>query len=456
MITIFNGRQISLDGTEDQIYAQVSVALRDEIHYFNTGKSLNPFGVFMCIALHTDQNGWAYPSCARLKRNTGISTKAAMSSSLNHLRAMRVDGHRVLATYRERKSDGQWGRTLYRIFPDAFKDGLANVPDKFRPIRDNLVFWNPGAEKEEGEPGYDNRPLAPGYDDPPLEEPPLDHHTHEEEPDLEGEPCKEDHGIANVWDQVLQELRMQMTGATFSTWLAGSRVLGRENGHITVQVKNQYAVEWLSARWLEPIKRTLAGIAGEDLDVEFVAEGQGEEVHSDGPRETAEIVLEDNPNPEVECPACHETFPLKNLKRTKTVCPKCSIPLIVNTDAGQYGHPPKPNGQSKNLGALLGDECPEPVRDVPYMKYKDEALRAWQSGREHRAMLLEGLQIAMEKSLAPNPKDRLPRHRIVAYALGVYRRKVEAISQEVTVAAPKQPERDKDSGFHEATLVVSE
>jgi len=49
VITIFQGRKISLDGTEDQVYANVAVAMRDVLHEFNTGKNLNPFAVWWLI-----------------------------------------------------------------------------------------------------------------------------------------------------------------------------------------------------------------------------------------------------------------------------------------------------------------------------------------------------------------------------------------------------------------------
>ena len=132
MISIFQGRKLSLDGTADEIYVQVAVALRDHIHLFSNGKNLNPFGLFMKLALHTDQYGWSYPGRTNIKKSTGITTDAAVTSSLKHLCEMRIEGHSVLAMYRSR--DTKWGRTLYRIFPDAWNDGLENVPQEFKSM----------------------------------------------------------------------------------------------------------------------------------------------------------------------------------------------------------------------------------------------------------------------------------------------------------------------------------
>ena len=124
MITIFSGRQISLDGTHDEIYAQVAVTLRFTLHLFNTGKNLNPFAVFMTITSYADKKGWAWPSRRAIKQGTGLSTDAALTSALKHLCTMRIEDYRVLEMYRTRGNQAQWGPTLYRIFPDDWKDTM--------------------------------------------------------------------------------------------------------------------------------------------------------------------------------------------------------------------------------------------------------------------------------------------------------------------------------------------
>ena len=110
MTTIFRGRKLSLQGAEEVIYAEVAVALRDQIHHFNTGKSCNPFAVVMKIALHTDENGWAFPGNGSISASTGISTAQALASARTHLQNVRIDGHGVLEVYRERRPDGTFGR----------------------------------------------------------------------------------------------------------------------------------------------------------------------------------------------------------------------------------------------------------------------------------------------------------------------------------------------------------
>ena len=174
MITIFRGRKLSLQGAEEVIYAEVAVALRDQIHHFNTGKSCNPFAVFMKIALHTDENGWAFPGNRSISASTGISTAHALASARTHLQNVRIDGHRVLEVYRERRLDGTFGRHLYRIFPDAWTDGLEHVPATFDAEALTPIQTEEGGDSRDKQPDVDN----PHVDDPHAEEPHADYPQH--------------------------------------------------------------------------------------------------------------------------------------------------------------------------------------------------------------------------------------------------------------------------------------
>jgi chromosomal replication initiator protein len=73
-----------------------------------------------------------------------------------------------------------------------------------------------------------------------------------------------------VWSATLGELQLQMTQATFDTWLRGARFLKYEDGSFVVGVKNGYAKDWLEHRLLPTIKRTLCRLAGRTADVRFV------------------------------------------------------------------------------------------------------------------------------------------------------------------------------------------
>jgi len=137
VITIYQSRSLG----KDDVYCKVSVALRDKLHEFNTGKTFSSLGVFLAIALRTNDSGWSWPSRDRIKGDTGLGN-TALSSALAHLRSVRLDGKRILAHYRVREPGSQrWGRSAYLIFPDS-----AHGPPPF----EHLVEFDPKQEKPSG------------------------------------------------------------------------------------------------------------------------------------------------------------------------------------------------------------------------------------------------------------------------------------------------------------------
>jgi chromosomal replication initiator protein len=81
------------------------------------------------------------------------------------------------------------------------------------------------------------------------------------------------------WQATLGELQLQMTRATFDTWLRGSQVLSYEDGLFTVYVRHAYAVDWLQNRLLAVVKRTLQRHAGPNADIKFTARAPDRDEH---------------------------------------------------------------------------------------------------------------------------------------------------------------------------------
>jgi len=78
--------------------------------------------------------------------------------------------------------------------------------------------------------------------------------------------------VDQVWQAALGELQMQLTGATFDTWLRRSSVIAFEGDTLVVGVQNEYAQDWLEHRLLSTVQRTLTGIIGHVVTVRFVAQ----------------------------------------------------------------------------------------------------------------------------------------------------------------------------------------
>jgi chromosomal replication initiation ATPase DnaA len=76
-----------------------------------------------------------------------------------------------------------------------------------------------------------------------------------------------------LWEQAREEIRQQMTRATFTLLLAGSRAVPEAGGPglLVVRVRSRYAQEWLTARLEDSIAQTVSGIAGRPVAVCFAA-----------------------------------------------------------------------------------------------------------------------------------------------------------------------------------------
>ncbi len=73
-----------------------------------------------------------------------------------------------------------------------------------------------------------------------------------------------------IWQAALGELQLEMTRATFDTWVKPTSLLSYEDGRFAIAVPNAYAQEWLQNRLLSTVKRVLTGITGRSVEVKFV------------------------------------------------------------------------------------------------------------------------------------------------------------------------------------------
>jgi chromosomal replication initiator protein len=86
-----------------------------------------------------------------------------------------------------------------------------------------------------------------------------------------------------VWQTALGELQMQVTRATFETWVKDTRVLSYEDGEFTIGVHSAFAKDWLENRLHGLIKRTLTRCMGRSVRVHFVVWSPVEETEAPGP-----------------------------------------------------------------------------------------------------------------------------------------------------------------------------
>jgi chromosomal replication initiator protein len=73
----------------------------------------------------------------------------------------------------------------------------------------------------------------------------------------------------SAWKATLGELELQMTRATFNTWLKDAQLIHTEGQSFTIGVRNDYARDWLENRLQETILRTLNAITGDTNSISF-------------------------------------------------------------------------------------------------------------------------------------------------------------------------------------------
>ena len=78
-----------------------------------------------------------------------------------------------------------------------------------------------------------------------------------------------------IWQIALGELELQLTGATFDTWLGRTRLVSFENDTFVVGVHNGYAQDWLENRLQSLVVRTLTRVCGHPVNVKFVVFNPG-------------------------------------------------------------------------------------------------------------------------------------------------------------------------------------
>ncbi|MFQ5400992.1 MAG: chromosomal replication initiator protein DnaA [Anaerolineae bacterium] len=73
-----------------------------------------------------------------------------------------------------------------------------------------------------------------------------------------------------AWKATLGELELQMTKATFNTWLKDTRLLACEDDEFIIGVRNDYAKDWLENRLHDTVLRTLSAMVGREVSLRFV------------------------------------------------------------------------------------------------------------------------------------------------------------------------------------------
>jgi hypothetical protein len=112
MITIFSGRTRQVGGSKSDVFVQVNVDFRQHLHIMKGAR----LSVFLAIALHTNQEGWCWPTRSLLSKETGYNEQT-ISKAITDLCSLTISGQRLMLRYQPVGGDGSFGPNNYLIFP---------------------------------------------------------------------------------------------------------------------------------------------------------------------------------------------------------------------------------------------------------------------------------------------------------------------------------------------------
>ena len=79
-----------------------------------------------------------------------------------------------------------------------------------------------------------------------------------------------------LWTKVLGQLQMQMTRATFDTWVKNTRLVSRDDETLVIGAESAFVKDWLENRLFSTIHRAASNMLDHPVEIQFVVDGSVE------------------------------------------------------------------------------------------------------------------------------------------------------------------------------------
>ncbi len=147
----------------------------------------------------------------------------------------------------------------------------------------------------------------------------------------------------DIWHATLGELQLQMTRATFDTWVRPTHAITYQDGAMIVGVHSPYAKEWLENRLNTTIQRTVTGIVGKSVEMRYVVKdnksSQRDEIDPGLLHDAHRVDYE--PRVEEEPPTAPRAAPQNDELNTRTPAllnPKYTFETFIVGKSNQLAH----------------------------------------------------------------------------------------------------------------------
>ena len=86
-----------------------------------------------------------------------------------------------------------------------------------------------------------------------------------------------------VWQATLGHLQLQMTRATFDTWIKDTRIISQDNEQLIIGTKSAFAKDWLENRLVTTISRAVTHVLGRAVNIQFMVDHLSDETVNQQP-----------------------------------------------------------------------------------------------------------------------------------------------------------------------------
>lgn len=73
-----------------------------------------------------------------------------------------------------------------------------------------------------------------------------------------------------VWDEVLEIMATELAQRSFDAWLKNSRPVRLEGNMLYIEFPNEFTKDWVEARYVNPLQKTLRQVVNRDWDIKFI------------------------------------------------------------------------------------------------------------------------------------------------------------------------------------------
>lgn len=148
--------------------------------------------------------------------------------------------------------------------------------------------------------------------------------------------------LSLVWDEVLEIMAADLPERSFDAWLKDSRPVQLDGNTLYIEFPNEFTKDWVEARYMNPLQKTLRQVANRDWDIKFtIPKGvkslstPGERTYDEKPRrqqEQVERIEEPDDQPIIETPS-REAAPVSSILN-----PRYTFESFVVGNSNRFAH----------------------------------------------------------------------------------------------------------------------